>query len=315
MSSVKSDPILQILDHQRVMVLDGGLATALEARGCNLVDELWSARILMEDPDMIREVHLDYLEAGADCISTASYQASIQGFMKRGLDEASARALLALSVQLAREARELFWTDPSNRVGRSEPLVAASIGPFGAFLADGSEYTGRYHISEQELYQFHRERWLTLASAGADLLVCETTPAQREAETYLRLLAETQEQWAWISFSCKDGQHLRDGGLLRDAVRLCDADPRVVSVGVNCVAPEFVMPLIEEAKAATGKPVFVYPNSGEEYDPETKSWRSAPSSLSWREAVLAWVEKGASGVGGCCRVGPSTIAEIRRAVL
>jgi homocysteine S-methyltransferase len=315
MRSTNPNPILRILEQQEIIVLDGGMATALEARGCDLVDELWSAKILLEAPHLIREVHLDYLLAGADCITTSSYQASLPGFKNRGLDEDAGRNLLGLSLRLALEARKLFWSDASNRNGRLEPLVAASIGPYGAFLADGSEYTGRYGISDSELYEFHRGRWQVLAQGGADLMACETIPTQREAEALLRLVAETPDQWAWMSFSCRDGRHLSDGGLLRDATQACNSEPRVAAVGINCTAPEFIPSLIDEARKGTDKPILVYPNSGEGYDAAEKRWHSAPFPTPWEEAAGDWVRRGAAGVGGCCRVGPGKIAEIRRALL
>jgi homocysteine S-methyltransferase len=312
MKSTNQNPILRILEKQGILILDGGLATALEGRGCDLVDELWSAKVLLEAPHLIREVHLDYLLAGADCITTSSYQASLHGFRKRGLDEAAGRGLLGLSIQLALEARERFWSEMPNRRERLEPLVAASIGPYGAFLADGSEYTGRYGISDSELYEFHRVRWQVLANGGADLMACETIPSQREAETLLRLLSETPDQWAWISFSCRDGQHLCNGGLLRDAAQACNSESRVAAVGINCTAPEWIAPLIHEAGKGTEKPILVYPNSGEGYNAVEKRWHSAPPVIPLEEMAQDWVRRGASGVGGCCRVGPEKIAEIRR---
>ncbi|MGW8265007.1 MAG: homocysteine S-methyltransferase [Longimicrobiales bacterium] len=315
MKHANRNPIVRVLDEQGVIVLDGGLATALESRGCDLVDDLWSAKILLEAPDLIREVHLDYLQAGADCIISSSYQATLPGFRRRGLTEGAGRELLALSLRLALEARDLFWGEESDRKGRVRPLVAASIGPYGAFLADGSEYTGRYGVSDAELYEFHRERWEVLAPGGADLLACETIPTQREAEALLRLLAGTPSQWAWFSFSCKDGKHLSDGGRLSDAARACTSEPRVAAIGINCTAPEHIGSLIDEARAGTDKPILVYPNSGEQYDPVTKRWHSPPSSTPLDEATGDWVRRGARGVGGCCRVGPGGIAGIRRALM
>jgi homocysteine S-methyltransferase len=312
MKPTDPNPIIHYLGQQGVMVLDGGLATALEARGCDLVDELWSAKVLLEAPELIREVHLDYLLAGADCITTSSYQATLPGFTNRGLGEDAGRDFLRLSLILALEARDLFWCEAANRRGRLRPLVAASIGPYGAYLADGSEYTGRYGISDAELYEFHRDRWQVLAAGGADIMACETIPTRREAEALLCLVSETPDQWAWLSFSCRDGKHLCDGGRLRDAARACHAEPRVAAVGINCTAPEFIAPLIDEARMGTEKPILVYPNSGEGYDAEQKRWCPAPSRVDWEETVEGWVRRGASGVGGCCRVGPRRIADIRR---
>lgn len=315
MNPAGPNPILRIVEEQGVLILDGGLATALEARGCDLVDELWSARILLEAPEFIRAVHMDYLQAGADCITTASYQATLPGFRKRGLSGKAGRDVLGLSLRLALEARELFWREESNRRGRVEPLVAASVGPYGAFLADGSEYTGRYGIPDPKLLQFHRERWDVLANKGADLMACETIPAQREAEVLLGLLADTPDQWAWFSFSCRDEKHLSDGGLLREAARACSSEARVAAVGINCTAPEHIGSLVDEARRGTDKPIIVYPNSGEEYDPVSKRWHSPPTLTPWEEAPEVWIQKGACGVGGCCRVGPEGIARIRRALL
>ena len=315
MSLIHTNPILPFLEHHGLMVLDGGLATALEARGCDLNDELWSAKILIEDPEVIRQVHLDYLAAGADCIATTSYQATLAGFQRRGFSEAEGVELLSLSVRLAVEARDAFWGETANREGRQRPLVAASIGPYGAYLADGSEYTGDYGISRLELLEFHRARWRILAESDADLLACETIPTEEEADVLLELLRETPNRWAWLSFSCRDEMHLSDGGRLRDALELCDREPQVAAVGINCTAPELVPALIDEARRATEKPILVYPNSGELYDATRKVWYSAPSSLSWEEAPVEWVRRGCAGVGGCCRVGPELIAGIRRTLI
>jgi homocysteine S-methyltransferase len=309
------NPILRIVQEQGVVVLDGGMATALEARGCDLVDELWSAKILLEAPDLIRGVHLDYLRAGADCITTASYQATLPGFRKRGLSEKAGRDMLSLSLRLGLEARDEFWREEANRKGRVQPLVAAGIGPYGAYLADGSEYTGRYGIPDSELLEFHRERWEILANGGPDLMACETIPTQGEADVLLRLLEETPQQWAWISFSCRDEKHLSDGGLLRDAAGACSSAPRVAAVGINCTAPEHIASLVEEARRGTDKPIIVYPNSGEAYDPVSKRWHSPPSLLPWEELPGVWIRSGACGVGGCCRVGPEGVTGIRRALL
>jgi homocysteine S-methyltransferase len=293
------------------MVLDGGLATTLEARGHDLNDELWSAKVLLEAPDAIRDVHLAFLAAGADCIATATYQASLPGLRSRGLSEAEALEVFRHAVSLAVEARDTFWSEPGNRRGRVRPLVAASIGPYGASLADGSEYVGRYGITDDELYAFHRNRWHVLAESQADLLACETIPSRREAAVLLRLVSETPSRWAWLSFSCRDERHLSDGSRLVDVAGACDPAPRVAAVGVNCTSPEFVSSLIRDARAGTGKPLIVYPNSGEKYDADRKVWADSPSVVDWVGTAAEWIRLGVTGVGGCCRVGPETIAQLR----
>ena len=294
------------------MVLDGGLATTLEARGFDLDDPLWSARVLLDSPEAIRRVHLDFLEAGADCIVTSSYQATVEGFRRRGRSESEAENLLRRSVELGLEARDAFWSEAGSREGRSRPLVAASIGPYGAYLADGSEYSGDYDLDDEGLYAFHRPRWRILADAGADLLACETLPSRREARVLLRLLEESPETWVWMSFSCRDGSRLGDGSRFEDAVRDCHTAPGVAAVGVNCTSPRHVSDLIHEARRVTDGPLLAYPNSGEKWDASKKTWSSSPDAVDWGTAAREWHDAGAVGIGGCCRVMPGDVARMRR---
>ena len=225
------NPIAAILDVQPALVIDGALATELERRGCSLKDDLWSARILLEQPEKIRQVHFDYFKAGADCAITASYQATIPGFARRGMGKEEAVALIQKSVQLARAARDEFWADESNRAGRCRPLVAASIGPYGAYLANGGEYVGSYGLSEKALMDFHRPRMQALVEAGADLLACETIPSMIEAQALSRLLREFPDITAWISFSARDGEHISEGQSFGDCVRLLEDNPQITAVG------------------------------------------------------------------------------------
>ena len=296
------------------MVLDGGLATALESKGCDLDDDLWSARILLESPELIRQVHLEFLAAGADCITTSTYQATLAGFCKRGLSADEGIELLRSSVRLACDARDTFWNDAGNRSGRLRPLVAASVGPYGAFLADGSEYTGRYRLGAGDLYEFHRQRWDLLATSEADLLACETIPSVSEAEALLRLLDETPDRWAWLSFACRDESHLSDGSAFAEAVDLCSLRSNVAAVGVNCTSPELISSLIRIARPRTNQPIIVYPNSGERYDAQSKTWLSSAPDVDWTKAAAEWIQLGASAVGGCCRTGTDEIARLRRLV-
>ena len=311
---MQQNPLAPFLDDQGFVVLDGGLATALEARGHALDARLWSARLLIDAPDAVRAVHRDYLEAGADCITTASYQASLAGFRSIGLSDAEFDDLLRRSVQLAIEARDAFWSREEVRRGRREPIVAASVGPYGAYLADGSEYDGRYGIGPEELYAFHRRRFEVLASTEADVVACETIPSGAEADVLLAILDEVPDTWAWFSFSCRDGRHLNDGTPFADAVRACSAHSRVAAVGVNCTAPDFIQELLEVGGGASDLPMIAYPNSGETYDARTKSWSGPGVAGDWIDGVDEWIRAGADVVGGCCRVGPDAIRELRTRV-
>jgi homocysteine S-methyltransferase len=304
------NPIESILDHYPVLVIDGALATELERRGCDLKDELWSAKILLEQPEKIKQVHYDYFKAGADCAITASYQATIEGFSKRGLSEQEALALIQKSVRLAVEARDEFWAEPANQVGRSRPFVAASVGPYGAFLADGSEYRGNYGLSENELMDFHRPRMKALIEAGADLLACETVPCLVEALALVKLLEEFQSIQSWISFSCRDETHVNEGQRLEDCVRQIEVSPFVAALGINCTSPKYIPALIRAAAKATNKPVLVYPNSGETYDASRNDWDGQPVYASFSEEAKEWYKAGACMIGGCCRTTPDDIRGI-----
>jgi homocysteine S-methyltransferase len=297
---------------QGLLILDGGLATELERRGHDLGDDgLWSARLLRDAPEAIAEVHHAYLEAGADCIISAGYQATLQGFQARGLTQAEAVGLLRRSVELAIEARDAFWADPANRVGRLRPLVAAGIGPYGAYLADGSEYSGDYGISAAALADFHRPRWRLLAASGADLLACETVPCAREAQALAALLAETPGCHAWLSFSCRDGRHLRDGTPLASAVAPLAALPRVAALGVNCTAPRHVEDLLGELRRVTDKPLLAYPNSGEAWDAQARRWQGPNRVAEFAAGARRWRQAGAVLIGGCCRTDPAHIRALR----
>lgn len=304
------NPIASILDRYPVLVIDGALATELERRGFDLKDDLWSAKILLEKPEAIKQLHYDYFKAGADCAITASYQATIEGFMKRGLNEREAHALLQKSVRLAIEARDEFWADEAHRAGRSKPFVAASVGPYGAYLADGSEYRGNYGLTEEQLIDFHRLRMGALIEAGAEMLACETIPSPVEARALVKLLGEFPGVHAWISFSCRDEAHVCEGERLEECIRQVESSPQVVAVGINCTSPKFVPSLIREARKATSKPILVYPNSGESYSAEKNDWNGDPVYESFGEEAKVWYEAGARLIGGCCRTSPEDIQVI-----
>jgi homocysteine S-methyltransferase len=305
------NPFARFLESQGVVILDGGLATTLEDMGCTLDAKLWSAGLLRHDPGAVVTAHRAFLEAGADCIATVGYQASFPGCSELGLSDAESVSLLEQTVQLAVEARDIFWSDPMNRAGRERPLVAASVGPYGAYLGDGSEYHGRYDIDRAALADFHRRRFQLFANSAADLVACETIPSGEEAEVLLEILADTPTAWAWISFSCRDGGHLHDGTPIGEVVRLCEDAERVAAIGVNCTAPAHVTHLIDAMRSETTLPILAYPNSGEGYDAESKDWTGGRSDVDLVALAEAWVASGAEGVGGCCRVVPERIRALR----
>lgn len=260
--------------------------------------------MLESNPEAIILAHLAYLEAGAECIITSSYQATLPGFMALGYDKPSASELILKSVQLAAEARSRFL---SSCPQASRPLIAASIGPYGAFLADGSEYRGNYGISDQELRDFHEPRIDLLAQSTADVFACETIPSFQEAAVLSEILDKVNKP-AWVSFSCKDGKHISDGTPIEKCATLFANHSSVFAVGVNCTSPQFISELIQSIKSKSGdKKIVVYPNSGAVYHAESKTW-SGLSDLSSCEAMVhEWMDLGADIIGGCCGIGPQQI--------
>ncbi|AUG81407.1 homocysteine methyltransferase [Kitasatospora sp. MMS16-BH015] len=281
------------------LVLDGGLSNQLADAGQDLSDELWSARLLTDDPQALVTAHEGYFAAGAQVAITASYQASFEGFARRGVGRAEAARLLGLSVELAREAAR-------RAPGGGERYVAASVGPYGAVLADGSEYRGRYGLSVAELERFHRPRVEALVAAGPDVLALETVPDAEEAQALLRAVRGLGVP-VWLSYSIA-GDRTRAGQPLAEAFALAAEVPEVVAVGVNCCAPEDAGPAVRLAAAVTGRPVVVYPNSGEKWDEVARDWAGGWSFQA--TAVEEWLADGARLVGGCCRVGPTQIGEL-----
>jgi homocysteine S-methyltransferase len=301
------------LDHQGVVILDGAMATELEQRGAPLDDRLWSAIVLLQHPEWIESVHYDYFAAGADVAITATYQATFEGFAAIGLDRDQAQAVLRRSVEVARSARTRFMASERFN-GRIHPLIAASVGPYGAYLADGAEYRGDYGLSVKQLMDWHRPRFEVLASSSADLLACETIPCLEEGEALVRLMEE-YGAGGWLSFSCRDGSTLNHGEPISEAVALADSCPTVQAVGVNCTAPHFIEALLAAARSATRKPLLCYPNSGERWDGAHHCWVKSSDGTDFGDAAQRWYHAGARLLGGCCRTGPTEIAAIRRALV
>jgi homocysteine S-methyltransferase len=297
---------------ERPLVLDGGLSTELERRGHDVSGQLWSARLLRDAPDAVGEVHSAFLQAGAQVITTASYQATPEGFARAGFSASDGELLLRRSVQLAARARDEA-ADPD------EVWIAGSVGPYGALLADGSEYTGEYgpEVDLQRLRDFHRPRLEILTEAGVDVLAVETVPSALETQALMIELAALAQP-AWLSLTTTVGAdgvvRTRRGEPAAEAFALTADVDAIIAVGVNCTEPEGLAAAIEVAAKASDKPVIAYPNSGEGWDAGARTWtgQDATDSGFSEQAVRAWSDAGARMVGGCCRVGPEVIADLSR---
>jgi homocysteine S-methyltransferase len=291
-------------------VIDGGLASELEHLGARIGGPLWSAHVLEDEPERVAAVHRAYIEAGAGCIATCSYQVSRMGYAEFGLAPERADAALLHAVELARSVAAEF---PDRRV-----LVAASLGPYGAALHNGAEYNGIYDCGFADLVQFHRERIAVLAAAtgpqAPDLLAFETLPSLEEAKAIGEALAPWPELTAWFSFTCRDEMHVAHGELLSACAALVASFPQTVGIGVNCIPPRWVPSLIAELRSASDKPILVYPNSGEGWDAKARAWTGSDDPADFGARAAEWFADGAQIVGGCCRTRPAHIRKVAEGI-
>jgi homocysteine S-methyltransferase len=277
------------LDIASLHVIDGGLATELEYRGADISGPLWSAHVLEEAPEKVEAVHRAYIEAGADCIATASYQVSARGYIEFGLSADQAANALRRSVQIARKAHAAF---PERKV-----LIAASLGPYGAALHNGAEYHGNYECSFTELVSFHADRIAVLEGTEADLLAFETIPSLEEARAILEALKNWPEIAAWLSFTCRNTTEVAHGEPIRDCGALVEPVAQVVALGINCTAPGLIAPLLQELRPVSTKPLLVYPNSGEIWDARRRGWTGSSDPEAFGKMAEEWHAQGAQAVG------------------
>jgi S-methylmethionine-dependent homocysteine/selenocysteine methylase len=293
-------------------VVDGGLSTALEQAGHTLGDALWTARFLADDPRALVDAHRAYLRAGADVVITASYQASVEGFVAAGHTTDEARRLIASSTEVARRAVEAHLAEREGTGTGVTPLVAASVGPYGATLHDGSEYHGLYDASWSDVRRFHVERLAVLADSGPDLVAVETIPSIAEAEIVVEALTAHPGLTGWVTFSCRDGQSTCHGEPVGTAAVTVAGSDQVVAVGVNCTAPEHVEAVLRSMSTVLpdGFPLVAYPNHGRAWDAVSGCWLGPDGGIDVQGHVQQWLAAGARLIGGCCGIGPAGIAEL-----
>lgn len=282
------------LEKQKYVIIDGAMSTPLEQKGLELNHKLWTAKVLLDKPEKITEVHREYFEAGANVAITASYQASILGFTDLGFSEKEAEELIRKTVKLAKTARDEVKVP-------QKMWVAGSVGPYGAYLADGSEYRGDYNVDSEFLREFHEKRIELLLEEGVDLLAIETIPNFEEIKVLLEILKQYPNAVAWVTCSLRDSEHISDGTSLLDVQKFLESNEQIVAYGVNCVKPELVDETIKLLSKNNKKELIVYPNGGAVYNPEIKEWSSSEHAEHlFRKDALEWYNEGCHLIGGCC---------------
>lgn len=309
------NPLDPFLRKNGFLILDGGLASELERAGADLNNPLWSGRVFIDNPDLVRAVHRSYLDAGSDVITSCSYQLSIEGLTATGRPLEEAERLITESVKLALDERDSFWAANKESDLQPKPLVAASVGPYGAYLADGSEFTGRYGVSTARLRDFHLPRLELLSRAEPDLLAIETIPSLEEASVLIELLNDVNAPPAWISFSCSSETLTSAGDPFGDAVAIASMSSKIVAVGLNCTDWAYAPSLLLSADRATTKPLLCYPNAGGVWDPANRVWMLPQGSTNFGDLCKEWYQSGATLIGGCCRTRPEDIRAIKQSLL
>ena len=295
---------------QKHLVLDGAMGTELEKYGVQTDNNLWSAMALVKNPKAVINVHKSYLSAGANIIITDSYQANLKAFEREGLTRKQSQDLIRRSVYLAKIARAQFYREAYTK---KPLLIAGSIGPYGAYLANGDEYSDNYHLTQKEYQDFHYSRMKILANAGVDLFAFETQPKFEEVKALVSLLINKFPQLpAYISFSVDGKSKLCDGTSIIKAVQYFSNVPQIIALGVNCTAIKNIEGLVELIKPDTSRPIIVYPNNGDIYDPVTKDWKESTQDLDLAELSKKWKRRGANIIGGCCRTTPKDIKNISK---
>lgn len=290
----------------RKITIDGAMSTALENLGYNTQSDLWTAGAIISNPELIYQVHYNYLKAGADLIMTDTYQANIQAFKKHGYSEKEAEGFIKKAVKIARQAR----VDYERQTGK-HAYIAGTIGPYGAYLADGNEYRGDYELSDKDYRKFYEKKIRLILETGIDVIGVETQPKLNETMFLLNLIHEISPTTpVYVSYTLKDVTHISDGTSLKRAVAIVSHDPAVVAVGINCTKLELVCPALRVMKSVSSKPLLVYPNTSANYDPQTKCWIKAPNKPQFENEIIKWYLAGARLIGGCCTTLPSHVQTI-----
>ncbi|ULG74649.1 homocysteine S-methyltransferase [Macrococcus brunensis] len=283
---------------QEIILLDGGFGTTVEQFGYDVNHPLWSSNLIESNPEAVYQVHQAFVDAGAEIILTNTYQAAIQSFINMGLNYQDARNYLKKAVEIAR------------RAAKENTIIAGSLGPYGAMLGNGAEYTGDYIISEQDYIDYHKERLDILIEAGISVFAFETIPNLEEIKAVKKLLEEYEEIEAWLSVTLNDSTHLSDGTQLDEVIETVNAIPNVLAFGINCTSIKVIDEAVDKLIKQSSKDIILYPNGGRKYDASNKVW-IGDEEQSLLEAAVRWKDKGVKFIGGCCQVGPDDIKELK----
>jgi S-methylmethionine-dependent homocysteine/selenocysteine methylase len=278
-----------LLDKQAVIILDSAMGTELESRGVDISLPLWSAKALIDNPDTVRQIHIDNIDAGADIITTNTFRTQRRTFEKanfsyQGLDYAgTARTLTETAVEIAKDAV---------MITRDDVIIAGSIAP----LEDC--YRPDLVPDTDTLCSEHYENVTNLTDAGADILLPETMNSVREISAILNQIHKTGKEYM-ISMICRNSDELLSGEKIKDAVNIIDKfSPSAVMV--NCIHPSLGENILKTLKSLTGVPLGIYANVGEAAHEKNTRFETDFTPLQYYNFAVKWKALGAVIIGGCC---------------
>jgi len=289
---------------KEIKLLDGSLSYPLEKQGYNLNKKLWTGDALINDPNVIKKIHKDYLVAGVDFISTSTYQISYRVLKEMGYNLNEIKDIFKRSVDLVQDAIE------ETKIKRKVKIVG-SYGPFGASLSDGSEYTGKYKTSDEIIMSYHIDNMNIIKELGIDIILYETIPCLREIEILSKVVEEYKKE-VWISFTCNKDLEFRDGTSIMKACKIISSIENISTIGINCFSPLLAEKAIKKLKKNSNKKILIYPNSGEIYNNKDKNWYG--EKYFDNSMIKKWLALSPDIIGGCCRVGFEDIQNMRKEI-
>jgi homocysteine S-methyltransferase len=288
----------------KIKLLDGSMSFPMEHLGYNLKNKLWTGMALISDPDIIKNIHKDYINAGADYISTSTYQVSYDRLKNMGYQSSEIKKVFQKSVDLVKEAIKESGS-------KKEIKIVGSFGPFASYDPNASEYVGKYNSTDDEIKNFHLNNINIIEETDLDIILYETIPCLREIKVLSKVLSQTNKE-IWISITCNENIEFRDGSSFKEACKIISQIEQITTLGINCFSPLLVEKALKELKKYSNKKTLVYPNSGEQYNPKVKYW-SGKNEFN-NLMIKNWLSLSPDIIGGCCRVGYNNIKKMREEI-
>jgi homocysteine S-methyltransferase len=288
----------------KIKLLDGSMSFPLEQLGYNLKNKLWTGMALISDPDIIKNIHKDYINAGADYISTSTYQVSYDRLQNMGYQSSEIKKVFQKSVDIVKEAIK-------ESRSKKEIKIVGSFGPFASYDPNASEYVGKYNSTDDEIKNFHLNNINIIEETDLDIILYETIPCIREIKILSKILSQTNKE-IWISITCNENIEFRDGSSFKEACKIISQIDQITTLGINCFSPLLVEKALKKLKKYSNKKTLVYPNSGEKYNPKDKYW-SGKNEFN-NLMIKNWLSLSPDIIGGCCRVGYNNIKKMREEI-